>query len=60
MRIDGTERRSLTASPDDDREPAWSADGQSVLFTSDRAGNEDIWTPNCWGGVDMARPETQS
>lgn len=24
------------------------------------AGNDDIWTPNCWGGVDMARPETQS
>jgi len=21
------------------------------------AGNEDIWTPNCWGGVDMDRPE---
>ena len=21
-----------------------------------QAGNEDIWTPNCWGGVDMERP----
>jgi len=20
------------------------------------AGNEEIWTPNCWGGVDMERP----
>lgn len=21
-----------------------------------QAGNEDIWTPNCWVGVDMERP----
>jgi hypothetical protein len=21
------------------------------------AGNEEIWTPNCWGGVDMERPK---
>ena len=21
-----------------------------------QAGNEDIWTPNCWAGVDMERP----
>ncbi len=21
-----------------------------------QAGNNDIWTPNCWGGVDMERP----
>lgn len=21
------------------------------------AGNDEIWTPNCWGGVDMERPE---
>ena len=25
-----------------------------------QAGNEDIWTPNCWGGVDMKRPAPQA
>jgi Tol biopolymer transport system component len=44
MRTDGSARRNLTASPADDREPAWSADGRALLFTSDRAGNEDIWS----------------
>lgn len=24
------------------------------------AGNDDIWTPNCWGGVDMERPSAQA
>lgn len=43
MRTDGSERRNLTESPHDDRDPAWSGDGLSLLFTSDRAGNEDIW-----------------
>jgi gamma-glutamyltranspeptidase len=27
-----------------DREPAWSADGQTLFFSSDRAGNFDIWS----------------
>jgi len=44
MRTDGSERRNLTADDPDDREPAWSADGKSILFTSDRTGNEDIWS----------------
>lgn len=22
-----------------------------------QAGNEEIWTPNCWGGIDMERPQ---
>lgn len=25
-----------------------------------QAGNEDIWTPNCWGGVDRERPVPQT
>lgn len=24
------------------------------------AGNGEIWTPNCWGGIDMERPDTQA
>jgi len=27
-----------------DREPAWTPDGQSLVFSSDRSGNFDIWT----------------
>ena len=26
-----------------DREPAWAADGRSIVFTSDRAGGLDLW-----------------
>ncbi|MGI9289928.1 MAG: amidohydrolase family protein [Gammaproteobacteria bacterium] len=40
----GRNRRVLTQSPFDDREPAWTADGTRILFTSDRSGNEDIWS----------------
>ncbi len=27
-----------------DREPAWTPDGKSLVFSSDRAGNFDLWT----------------
>src|SRR5262245_22554593 len=33
----------LTTGPAWDREPAWSPDGSSIVFSSDRAGNVDIW-----------------
>jgi gamma-glutamyltranspeptidase/glutathione hydrolase len=33
----------VTAGPDWDREPTWSADGRSLLFSSNRGGNVDIW-----------------
>lgn len=33
----------LTSGPGWDREPAWSADGASIVFSSDRAGNFDLW-----------------
>jgi Tol biopolymer transport system component len=40
------------------REPAWSPDGQSVAYTSDRAGNSDIWVQALTDG--SAAPITTS
>ena len=33
----------LTSGPATDREPAWWPDGSAVVFSSDRAGNFDLW-----------------
>ncbi|MDB4877605.1 MAG: gamma-glutamyltranspeptidase [Gemmatimonadetes bacterium] len=33
----------LTAGPSWDREPAWTADGSAIVFSSDRSGNFDLW-----------------
>lgn len=35
----------------------WMAAYRMQLFANCKgAGNSDIWTPNCWGGIDMDRP----
>src|SRR5437868_90373 len=33
----------LTSGPAWDREPAWTPDGAAIVFSSDRAGNFDLW-----------------
>ena len=33
----------VTSGPAWDREPAWSADGSTIVFSSDRAGQFDLW-----------------
>jgi gamma-glutamyltranspeptidase/glutathione hydrolase len=35
--------RRLTSGPGWDREPVWSRDGASIVFSSDRSGGFDIW-----------------
>ena len=40
-------RRTFTASADYD--PAWSADGKSIAFVSDRNANENIYTKDAHG-----------
>ena len=35
--------QQITEGDFDDREPDWSPDGKSIIFSSDRSGNYDIW-----------------
>ena len=43
---DGTGRTQLTTNSSFDGEPAWSADGSKIAFTSDRDGPTEIYTMN--------------
>ena len=45
--------RRITSGEDWDREPAWSPDGHTLLFSSNRGGNFDIWqvTPSDTGAA---------
>ncbi len=49
MNADGTGQTALTSGPADD-DPAWSYDGQSLVFVSpDAGGVDDIWVMNADG-----------
>ena len=52
MKPDGTGLKQITTGHGDDREPRISPDGQTIVFTSDRAfeGSYDIWTVPVTGG----------
>src|SRR3954469_1536317 len=55
----------ITSGPAWDREPAWTPDGAAIVFSSDRAGNFDIWRVGATGSSTPERvtssplPETQ-
>ncbi|MEZ5331872.1 MAG: hypothetical protein R2991_07415 [Thermoanaerobaculia bacterium] len=48
---DGSLGRRLTGGPVVDRQPAFSADGSRVLFTSDRSGSLDLWSLDVASGA---------
>jgi Tol biopolymer transport system component len=43
-RSDGSEARKLTDDPYRDRGPAWSMDGKTIYFYSDRSGRYECWS----------------
>ena len=43
MNADGTDVTQVTSNPAQDVDPAFSADGSRIAFTSDRDGNRDLY-----------------
>src|SRR5262245_12407955 len=44
--LDGVCLTKLTTDPGNDSKPAWSSDGNTIAFQSDRSGNLDVWLMN--------------
>jgi Tol biopolymer transport system component len=45
------ERRTLTSGSSVDRQPVYAPDGETILFSSNRGGNLDLWTINTRTGA---------
>ena len=52
--VAGGTPRQLTSHPANDGLPRWSADGRSVVFTSERSGNWQLWRVPAEGGEPTA------
>lgn len=57
VRRDGSDSRLLITHPANDTNPVWAPDGRSVLFTSDRSGNVDLWSVAIENGFVRGEPE---
>lgn len=64
VRADGTDLRRLTHSPKDDRDPAWSPDGDKIAFTTDRnarlAEQDDVYVMEADGSHQTRLTENQA
>ena len=49
MNVDGSGITNISNSRGDDRDPAWSPDGNQITFTSDRDGNTEVYIMNADG-----------
>lgn len=47
----GAQWSQLTRGPAWDRDPAWTADGSAIVYTSNSAGNDDLWRLTLDGSV---------
>jgi TolB protein len=50
VKVDGTGFRLLTRSRYYDSDPAWSPDGERIVFVSDRTGSDELFVINAEGG----------
>jgi len=50
MNADGSDRRPLTTSPNQDGWPNWSPDGRQMAFQSDRSGAFNVYVMDTPGG----------
>ena len=61
--MDGSGEKTLTDSPGLDAFPAWSPDGERIVFASEREGNGELYVMDA-GGVEQRRltntPEDES
>jgi dipeptidyl aminopeptidase/acylaminoacyl peptidase len=54
MGADGSNFRQLTSHPDNDTDPQWAPDGQSIFFLSSRSGSNQVYRLPLSGGEPMA------
>lgn len=54
---ESTPARQVTRGPAWDQDPAWSADGRSIVFASDQSGTLDLWRVAVGVGAGTATPE---
>jgi Tol biopolymer transport system component len=57
MTADGLNEVVVAGHPAEDRLLAWTPDGRSLIFLSDRSGTRDIWTVRIAGGKQQGEPE---
>jgi Tol biopolymer transport system component len=57
MTADGRNEVVVAGHPAEDRLLAWTPDGRSLVFLSDRSGTWDLWTVHITGGKQQGEPE---